>query len=107
MKKIPVCRQCEYMKLIGRARITGNSRLEGPRGDCMCEHPKAVEIFERVCPHSPRMAAFIAFTKPGGELPAIKTSPRWCPLREEAAPKGESHETDPVVRRANRPDTML
>nr|DAI03627.1 MAG TPA: hypothetical protein [Caudoviricetes sp.] len=49
----------------------------------MCEHPKAVETFERVCPHSPRMAAFIAFTKPGGELPAIKTSPRWCPLRED------------------------
>lgn len=84
MKKIPICRQCEYMKLIGRARITGNSLPEGPRGDCMCEHPKAVETFERVLPRSPRMAAFIGFTKPGEEYPNIKTSPRWCPLRDGA-----------------------
>ena len=84
MKKIPICRQCEYMKLIGRARITGNSRLEGPRGDCMCEHPKAVETFERVCPRSPRMAGFIGYTAPGGNVPQTKTSPRWCPLREVA-----------------------
>ncbi|MCG4526932.1 hypothetical protein [Intestinimonas massiliensis (ex Afouda et al. 2020)] len=98
MKKIPICRQCEYMKLIGRARITGNSLPEGPRGDCMCEHPKAVETFERVLPHSPRMAAFIGFTKPGEEYPNIKTSPRWCPLREEAeaALKGGTHETNTV-----------
>jgi hypothetical protein len=82
VKKIPICRQCEYMTLIGRARITGNSLQEGPRGDCMCEHPKAVETFERVFPRSPRMAAFIGFTKPGEEYPNIKTSPRWCPLRE-------------------------
>lgn len=85
MKKIPICRQCEYMKLIGRARITGNSLPEGPRGDCMCEHPKAVETFERVLPRSPRMAAFIGFTKPGEEYPNIKTSPRWCPLRENGS----------------------
>lgn len=24
----------------------------------------------------------IGFTKPGGKTPVIKTSPRWCPLRE-------------------------
>ena len=82
MKMIPVCRQCEHMELNGRARITGNSNFRaGPRGDCMCKHPKAVETFERVCPHSPRMAAFIGFTKPGEKFPAVKTSPRWCPLR--------------------------
>lgn len=94
MKRIPVCRQCEHMELTGRARITGNSRPEGPRGDSMCKHPKAVETFERVCPHSPRMAAFIGFTKPGGKLPAIKTSPRWCPLREEAEAEAAANEEE-------------
>lgn len=38
--------------------------------------------FRRVCPKSPRLEAFIGFTKPGGKTPVIKTSPRWCPLRE-------------------------
>jgi len=34
------------------------------------------------------MAAFIGFTKPGEEYPNIKTSPRWCPLRENSCGNG-------------------
>ena len=56
--------------------------LGGPRSSCMCRHPEAVASFRRVCPKSPRLEAFIGFTKPGGKTPVIKTSPRWCPLRE-------------------------
>ena len=65
--------------------------LKGPRGDCMCKHPDALETFKRVCPRSPRMAGFIDFTAPGENVPKIKTSPRWCPLRTENK-EAQSHE---------------
>lgn len=78
----PLCSDCRHMKVTGWAKLTANSwGRKGPRGDCMCKHPEAEETFKRVCPHSPRMAGFIGFTAPGGNVPQIKTSPRWCPLR--------------------------
>lgn len=84
MKEAPTCRTCYFMEMIGRTKITANSwHAKGPRGDCMCKHPDAAEIFNRVCPRSPRMAGFIGFTAPGENKPAIKTSPKWCPLRPE------------------------
>lgn len=90
----PVCKGCLYMKLTGRAKVTGNNwHIGGPRGECMCQHPEARETFNRVCPRSPRMAAFIGYTKPGEKLPAIKTSPKWCPLREENREE-QKHEHD-------------
>ena len=39
--------------------------------------------FFKVCPRSPRMAAFIGYTQPGETKPALKTSPVWCPMRPE------------------------
>ena len=76
-----ICRYCGYMRITNTAKITGNNRLlKGPRGSCMCMHPDAVKTFTMVCPRSPRMAAFIGYTAPGGHAPTIKTSPRWCPL---------------------------
>lgn len=84
MKETPNCCNCGYMKLTGRARVTRNNLyLKGPRGDCFCSHPKARETFARVCPRSHRMEGFIGHTAPGGNLPTIKTSPKWCPLRPE------------------------
>ena len=81
-RKTPVCKTCDFMKMVSRAKRTGNNNtLKGPRGDCHCYHPKAVETFNKVCPGSPRMAGFIGFTAPGENVPQIKTSPRWCPLR--------------------------
>lgn len=78
------CKYCHHMKMRGRAAETrGNIFLKGPRGMCHCEHPKAIETFEKVCPRSPRTPAFIAFTTPGENFPAIKTAPRWCPLRTQ------------------------
>ena len=81
-KNVPICSECRHMKVTGRAKLTANSwGRKGPRGDCKCTHPDAEETFKRVCPRSPRMAGFIGFTAPGGNVPQIKTSPRWCPLR--------------------------
>ena len=70
------------MDLMGRAKLTANSwHRKGPRGECVCRHPDALETFKRTCPRSPRMPGFIAFTTPGESAPQIKTSPRWCPRR--------------------------
>ncbi len=81
-----ICRYCQHMKMTGRANPNGNNYgLKGPRGECFCEHPKAIESFRRVCPKSPRMAGFIDFTPPGDDYPALKTSPQWCPLKREVA----------------------
>ena len=83
-KDTTVCKTCYYMRMIGRARITGNNDVKkGPRGRCMCEHPESIQTFKRVCPRSPSMPGFIGFTEPGGLTPQIKTSPKWCPLRKE------------------------
>lgn len=49
----------------------------------MCYHPLAFKVFQAVCPRSLRMAGFIGFSVKGGTTPTIKSSPRWCPLREE------------------------
>lgn len=92
MKETPTCRTCHFMRVTSRAKITANSwHAKGPRGDCMCKHPDALETFKRVCPRSPRMAGFIDFTAPGENVPKIKTSPRWCPLRTENK-EAQSHE---------------
>lgn len=80
----PICRECEYMKLLGRARRTANNAyIGGPRGICHCAHPKACDTFYRICPRSPRMAGFIGFASPGEYVPQLKTSPKWCPKKYE------------------------
>lgn len=85
MSAAPKCSTCIFMEVQGRAKMTANGFVEkGTRGDCVCSHPKALEAFRRVCPQSPRAPGFIGYTDPGGDVPRIKTSPRWCPLKAEA-----------------------
>jgi hypothetical protein len=73
-----------YMWQGPRAKANGNNDFKaGPRAPCHCHHPKAFETFRRVFPRSNRMAGFIAYTECGKNGPNIKTSPRWCPLRNE------------------------
>ena len=85
MGAAPKCSTCIFMEVQGRAKMTANGFVEkGTRGDCVCSHPKALEAFRRVCPQSPRAPGFIGYTDPGGDVPRIKTSPRWCPLKAEA-----------------------
>lgn len=82
MKERPTCRSCYFMRVTGYAKVTGNnSHLKGPRGDCMCVHPDAFETFNRVCPRSSRLAAFIGYT-----------SPKWCPMRPENRKEEKDHE---------------
>ena len=87
MKERPTCRVTGYAKVTGN-----NSHLKGPRGDCMCVHPDAFETFNRVCQRSSRLAAFIGYTPPGERKPAIKTSPKWCPMRPENQKEEKDHE---------------
>ena len=83
MSDTPKCVGCTYARLACTARATGNNfHLGGPRSEFMCDHPAAVKSFNRVCPQSNRMAGFIGYSRPGRIVPAIKTSPRWCPLRD-------------------------
>lgn len=83
----PVCRGCPYMRVYAYAKSNENNGGT-PRGLCECAHKDAVTTFNRVCPRSPRKAGFIGFTERGGSVPAIKNSPRWCPLRFEEREKG-------------------
>ena len=47
-KDTPVCSECHYMELMGRAKLTANSwHRKGPRGECVCRHPDALETFKR------------------------------------------------------------
>jgi len=80
-KKPPVCAGCLYMRMEGRANCNGNNN-GNPRGYCFCKHPEAREIFRRMFPRSPKMETFIGYTAKGGRVPQLKTSPKWCPLRE-------------------------
>lgn len=81
MLEKPKCSECDHMKLGRAARRTAANRYSGGvRSECHCSHPDAEENFRATCPRSPRTPGFIDFTPPGGYAPAIKTSPRWCPL---------------------------
>lgn len=77
------CSDCEHMGLMGRARLTSGTSWGGPRGECWCKHPEAEASFAASGNRS--APCFIAFTAPGGSTPAIKTSPRWCPLKRPGA----------------------
>ena len=83
----PRCANCDHLHVGLCANVTGNNRGRGahPRRPCHCEHPEAVKTFNKVCPRSPRMAGFIAYTTMNDHLPQIKTSPKWCPLRHQEA----------------------
>lgn len=77
------CSDCEHMELVGRARLTSGTSWGGPHGECWCKHPEAEASFAASGNRS--APCFIAFTAPGGSTPAIKTSPRWCPLKRPGA----------------------
>lgn len=53
-KSVPICKECLYMCMTGRAICNGNNNGR-PRGDCFCTHPEARESFMRVCPQSPNL----------------------------------------------------
>lgn len=78
-KDTPVCSECHYMELMGWAKLTANSwHRKGPRGECVCRHPDALETFKRTCPRSPRMPGFIALYCTG----------RKCSANQDISPDG-------------------
>ena len=80
-KVTPRCSECDHMQLEGGAQRTAANRYNGgPRRWCYCKHPKAWECFKATGSYAAE--CFVGYTRPGECEPALKTSPRWCPLRE-------------------------
>ena len=70
----PKCVECEYMKNIGR----WGYNMVGFK----CRHPYAPRRDFSIGGGDP---AIIGHSRPREDVPRIKTSPRWCPRREEIA----------------------
>lgn len=68
----PCCRTCYHRRVFHWNR--------GTRRQCYCQHPDAEKAFKES--GATTAVAFISFTFPGSAIPAIKTAPRWCPLRK-------------------------
>lgn len=73
------CQDCRYLE-------TRLSTHGGIRRHCYCEHPRMKDSFDRYGGHG--APGFVAFSVGWSRNPAIKTSPRWCPLRRVNGPKG-------------------
>lgn len=69
------CSQCNYKHISWGANT---------RGNCYCNHPNQDYIRNYYKEHDiSRAEGFICFTKPLTKELSIKTSPKWCPLKEE------------------------
>ncbi len=72
------CVNCKYAKTYYPISITGT------RNRVMCSHPNQKYIYEYCRSHRvASMPGFIGYTKPFENEVTIKTSPRWCPLKQE------------------------
>lgn len=72
MKNKPCCSTCGFRRAYHVKRAM--------RYQCYCEHPRALESFKKYGGTS--SDRFISFTKKYDTVPAIKTAPRWCPLKK-------------------------
>ena len=70
----PQCQCCEYLNVY-------NAGYGAQRKQCYCEHPNAEFVYKKYDLKGD--LAFICFSKKMSATPAIKTSPRWCPLRSQ------------------------
>lgn len=68
----PVCRFCDYLKVY-------NAGYGAQRKQYYCNHPRAEAAFEKYGLKSE--PTFISFSAKMSSVPAIKTSPKWCPRR--------------------------
>ena len=70
------CRECRYKKSVRGIHST--------RYSCYCKHPNQDYIRHYYSKNNiNRTLGFICFTKPYTMEMSIKTSPKWCPLKEE------------------------
>ena len=102
---VPIrCAACPMMKIIGRARHTGNNdHLDRPRGACLCGHKEADAAFQLISPRASRGPGFIAHTKGGTDEPDIKTAPRWCPRMLACKPREIGKEDAAVIIERRHP----
>lgn len=77
-----ICRYCDYLHVINCFMGTMRNNYN-PRKACYCMHPKAPEMCINMFPKSSKIPTFIDYTEMGGDIPKLKTSPRWCPLKHE------------------------
>ena len=68
---IPVCRVCKWLKVY--------TKYGAQRDQCYCDHHDAKAIYKKYGLKSE--PTFIGFSEKMCSVPAIKTSPKWCPLR--------------------------
>ena len=69
----PSCNACDHMESIRPYKGTGRRRA------CYCKHPEGYK--SAIEANKPN--AFIGYTNALGYI-GLKTSPRWCPLRNDA-----------------------
>lgn len=76
MSKVIKCSECEYCT---HYRKPGNARAE-----FICKHPNQKYINDYLFKNKiSRSVGFIDFGEKWSDECPIKTSPRWCPLKEE------------------------
>lgn len=83
MIEAPKCSQCHWCMQKRQAKTNGmnNYGKKYPRKYYWCENPLAKHLPEKT--FGGKMPLFISFGKSTLLSPiAIKTSPRWCPLRK-------------------------
>ena len=72
---IPKCSECEYCANMGSGK-------HATRNSFYCDHPDEEHIRRYFIKNRIfRAYGFIAFGEPFKQVPAIKTSPKWCPKR--------------------------
>ena len=72
----PKCKECQFCK----PQI---KNIQNTRYEFFCRHPNQNYI-EEYCKRNKirKMPGFIAFSFPHESLPAIQTSPKWCPMKK-------------------------
>lgn len=82
MKSKIRCSACPHMIIPIRNSVsTSNAGMDRPRGCCYCNHPKAPTDVRMIVPGAAVGPGFITYTKGDTNEPAIKTAPRWCPIK--------------------------
>lgn len=72
------CAECEHCK--------GFRKMSNTRADFSCEHPNKNYIMDYFKDHNiKKMPGFLGFGKPYSSEVPVKTSPAWCPKKQEVS----------------------
>lgn len=71
------CKECKYAKAYQRRRMV-------KRSNCYCTHPNQNYIIDYFKDNKIKKAiGFISYSEPYSNIPLLKTSPKWCPLKKD------------------------